>query len=102
SYTTHATTPIYTLSLHDALPISLTAAKPLHLDNTDFPAVAKRTAETGIPVYYQSEDNPSALGLFHPPLYIYSLAAWMRIFGASRSEERRVGKECRCERSSYQ
>lgn len=73
---------------------ALTAAKPLLLDNTDFPAAAKRTAETGVPVYYRGEDNPAALGLYHPPLYIYSLAAWMRVFGPSEASVRMFGFIC--------
>src|SRR5262249_7931891 len=38
------------------------SAKPLQLDNMDFPSVAAQTALTGIPVHYRGEDNPQALG----------------------------------------
>src|SRR6478752_1836898 len=67
------------------------AWKPLHLDNMDFPAVAKATAETGLPIYYRGEENPKHLGLYHPPLYIYSLAAWYRLFGPTPTATRMFG-----------
>ena len=70
------------------------AAKPLHLDNMDFPAVAKQTALTGVPLYYRGEENPNAIGLYHPPLYIYLLAAWIRIFGFGESQVRLFGMTC--------
>jgi len=60
----------------------LQAGKPLQLDNMDFPAVAAATADSGLPVYYRGEDNPQAVGLYHPPLYIYALAGWFKLFGA--------------------
>ena len=59
----------------------LQAGKPLQLDNMDFPAVAAATADSGLPVYYRGEENPQAVGLYHPPLYIYSLAGWFKLFG---------------------
>src|ERR1035438_115406 len=70
------------------------AAKPLHLDNMDFPAAAKQTALTGVPVYYRGENDPNALGLYHPPLYIYLLAAWIRVFGFGESQVRLFGMTC--------
>lgn len=70
------------------------AAKPLLLDNMDFPAVAARTAQTGLPVYYRGEEKPAALGLYHPPLYIYLLAAWMRVFGSAETSVRMFGLVC--------
>ncbi len=60
----------------------LQAGKPLQLDNMDFPAVAAATADSGLPVYYRGEENPDAIGLYHPPLYIYALAGWFKLFGA--------------------
>jgi len=59
----------------------LQAGKPLQLDNMDFPAVAAATADSGLPVYYRGEDNRDAVGLYHPPLYIYALAGWFKLFG---------------------
>lgn len=68
-----------------------TAGQPFHLDNTDFPAAAEAAASTGLPAYYRGEFTPALSGLFHPPLYIYSLAAWFRIFGAGEIQARLFG-----------
>ena len=70
------------------------ASKPLQLDNMDFPAVAAQTAVSGIPVYYRGEDNPHHLGIYHPPLYIYMLAAWINIFGYGEAQVRMFGMVC--------
>lgn len=70
------------------------AGKPLQLDNMDFPAVAKATAVTGLPVYYRGEDNPNALGLYHPPLYIYMLALWIDLLGFGEVQVRMFGYMC--------
>ena len=68
--------------------------KPLHLDNMDFPAAAKQTAATGLPVYYRGEGNPTHLGLFHPPLYIYMLAFWINLVGFGEIQVRMFGYIC--------
>jgi hypothetical protein len=70
------------------------AAKPLHLDNMDFPAVAQATAHSGKPVYYRGEENRLHSGLYHPPLYIYTLAAWFRLFGFGPAQARMFGALC--------
>ncbi|HEV7783770.1 MAG TPA: glycosyltransferase family 39 protein [Thermoanaerobaculia bacterium] len=70
------------------------AAKPLHLDNVDFPAVAEATAHSGKPVYYRGEENRLHSGLYHPPLYIYTLAAWFRLFGSGPAQARMFGALC--------
>lgn len=70
------------------------ASKPLQLDNMDFPAAAAQTAVSGVPVYYRGEENPRALGLYHPPLYIYLLAAWIRVFGFAATQVRMFGMLC--------
>ncbi|MGO4707030.1 ArnT family glycosyltransferase [Microvirga sp. 2MCAF38] len=57
------------------------AAAPLQLDNMDFPAVAAATAKSGVPIYYRGEEHQNHSGLYHPPLYIYALAGWFKIFG---------------------
>lgn len=71
-----------------------TAGQPFHLDNLDFPAVAAATAESGLPVYYRGEQSPDHLGLFHPPLYIYSLAAWIGVLGFGETQVRLFGFGC--------
>ena len=70
------------------------ASKPLELDNMDFPAVAEQTAASGVPVYYHGEEDPAALGLYHPPLYIYLLALWIRAFGFGEIQVRMFGMVC--------
>lgn len=70
------------------------AAKPLHLDNMDFPAVAEATTHSGKPVYYRGEENPLHSGLYHPPLYIYTLAGWFRVFGSGPAQARMFGAIC--------
>lgn len=70
------------------------AAKPLHLDNMDFPAVAEATAHSGKPIYYRGEENRLHSGLYHPPLYIYTLAAWFRLFGSGPAQARMFGALC--------
>lgn len=73
---------------------AIPAAKPLYLDNMDFPAVAKAAAETGLPIYYRGEENAHHSGLYHPPLYIYSLAAWFRLWGFGEAQARWFGLVC--------
>lgn len=70
------------------------AGRPLHLDTMDFPAVAKAAAETGRPIYYRGEDNPQHNGLYHPPLYIYALAGWFKVFGSGAAQARMFGALC--------
>jgi hypothetical protein len=77
-----------------AILFAIPAAKPLYLDNMDFPAVAKAAAETGLPVYYRGEENAHHSGLYHPPLYIYALAAWFRLWGFGEVQARLFGFAC--------
>jgi len=77
-----------------AILFAIPAAKPLLLDNMDFPAVARATAETGLPIYYRGEESPRHSGLYHPPLYIYLLAAWFRLWGFGEAQARLFGFFC--------
>lgn len=89
--------PVYLSAVAIAIFILLfasTAHKPYHLDNVDFPAVAEATANTGLPLYYRGEEHPRMSGLYHPPLYIYTLAAWMRVFGPGEAQTRLFGMVC--------
>jgi hypothetical protein len=70
------------------------AEKKFTLDELDFPVVAKATSETGLPVYYRGEATPHHLGLYHPPLYIYALAAQIKLFGFSENTVRAFGLAC--------
>jgi hypothetical protein len=73
---------------------ALQAARPLHLDNMDFPALAQAISESGRPVYYRGENYPQDIGIYHPPLYAYALAAWMKVFGPGPVPARLFGMIC--------
>jgi hypothetical protein len=73
---------------------SATADQPFHLDNMDFPALGQQVARTGIPVYYRGEENPTHLGLYHPPLFAYVLAVWIRLLGFGEVQIRMFGITC--------
>jgi hypothetical protein len=77
-----------------AILFAISASKPLQLDNMDFPAVAAQTAATGVPIYYRGEENSRATGLYHPPLYIYLLAAWIKLIGYGEMQVRLFGMFC--------
>jgi hypothetical protein len=66
-------------------------SKPLIMDEMEFRAVAKAIIETGKPISYVGETKLHNLGLWHPPLYITSLAAWMAVFGSSIASNRAYG-----------
>lgn len=74
--------------------MAATAGQPFHLDNVDFPIAAEAAARTGLPVHYRGEFAPDLTALFHPPLYIYTLAAWFRIFGWGEIPARALGFFC--------
>ena len=77
-----------------AILFGLGAAKPLNLDNAEFPPAAEATAKTWTPVYYRGEDMPRRAAVFHPPLYVYMLAVWVKAFGASPASFRYFGFAC--------
>ena len=64
------------------------------IDEAEFPLVAKAISETGIPQYYRGEDLPENIGIWHPPLYPYTLAIWQQAFGSSHSAVRAYGLFC--------
>lgn len=70
------------------------ADKKFVLDAVDFPVLAKAISETGLPYHYRGETDPSSLGLWHPPLYAYGLAAFIKIFGFSENIVRAFGMCC--------
>ena len=125
-----ATTEIYTLSLHDALPISTTVTKDILAAATKLKAIARagagvdnidcaRARENGVVVMNTPGGNTNAtaehaFALIMAALRNISFAdetthrgEWQKkaIKGvelSKRSEERRVGKACRSRWSPYQ
>jgi Dolichyl-phosphate-mannose-protein mannosyltransferase len=70
------------------------AAQLYVIDEAEFPLVAKAIAEEGRPIYYRGEDLPENVGIWHPPLYIYSLGVWQQIVGSSHAAVRAYGLVC--------
>src|SRR3712207_9330580 len=96
-----ATTEIYTLSLHDALPIYYqTLALKLFRGE---PAISE--FDWNFSAIHSSSHGFSTPTWFGPPRNFTSASSWPWIghpvSGLQRSEERRVGKECRSRWSPY-
>lgn len=70
------------------------ANKKFALDEVDFPVLAKAISETGTPFHYRGETDPRSLGLWHPPLYANSLAAFVKVFGFNENTVRAFGMFC--------
>lgn len=70
------------------------ANKKYVLDEIDFPAVAKTISENGTPYEYRGETAQRALGLWHPPLYAYSLGMFVKVFGSNENTVRAFGMCC--------
>ena len=64
------------------------------IDEAEFPLVARAIAETGRPIYYRGEDLPTNIGIWHPPLYPYTLGVWEQVFGFSHVAVRSFGFAC--------
>src|SRR5256885_16617950 len=93
-----ATTEIYTLSLHDALPISLgVGASDTAACTWTFNITANANASEPAPYTVEAFWSPTGAGVNDAQVYLGSGT----MAGASRSEERRVGKECRSRWSPY-
>jgi hypothetical protein len=67
------------------------ASEPYTIDEAAFPYGAAAILEKGIPQFYNGETRPQDLGLWHPPLYIYTLAAQMLVLGESQAAVRSYG-----------
>jgi hypothetical protein len=70
------------------------AGKKFVLDEIDFPIVAQATSQSALPIYYRGEQQPEHLGIYHPPLYIYSLAGFIKAVGFSENTIRAFGMLC--------
>jgi hypothetical protein len=73
---------------------AIQANKKFVLDEIDFPTVALATSQSGIPIYYRGELTPEHIGIYHPPMYIYALAGFIKIFGFSEIGVRAFGVIC--------
>ena len=65
--------------------------KKFVLDEIDFPIVSFAASETGLPIYYRGEDTPHHIGIYHPTLYIHSLALFIKLFGFNEGVVRLFG-----------
>src|SRR5207249_11557359 len=86
--TVPSTTALYTLSLHDALPISTLQLLERQGLTVEFPEEQTCCGQPMANAGLHGDARPLAerfLRIFEPYDYV-----------VSRSEERRVGKECRC------
>jgi hypothetical protein len=64
------------------------------IDEAAFPYGAKAILEQGDPYFYNGETRPRDLALWHPPLYVYSLALHMLFWGTSHFSVRLFGLLC--------
>ena len=74
--------------------VAIQANKSFVLDEIDFPIVAHETSQTLKPIYYRGEGSESHLGIYHPTLYINSLALFIKGFGFSEVSVRVFGAIC--------
>lgn len=56
---------------------------PVIVDEAIFASTIRSLAETGTPRYYAGESVGMKNVLWHPPTYLYYVAAWFQLFGAS-------------------
>lgn len=68
--------------------------RPYVIDEAAFPYGAKSILENGDPYFYNGETRPQDLALWHPPLYIFSLAMHMVFWGTSNASVRIFGILC--------
>lgn len=74
--------------------VLLQAGKKFTLDELDFPIVAEATSQSGVPIYYRGEGSEDHIGIYHPPLYIYALAGFIKVFSYSEYTVRIFGLIC--------
>jgi len=64
--------------------------KSFGAEETDFVKPAIAIINTGHPLFYLSEQQPNEMALWHPPMYIYSMAFIFKIFGVSETSARSI------------
>ncbi len=67
---------------------------PYVIDEAAFPFAAKGVATNGSPYFYNGETRPTDLGIWHPPLYVYLLGLWIKLFGFGHIQVRGFGIIC--------
>lgn len=67
------------------------ADQPYVIDEAAFPYAAEGVLHHGAPIFYNGETRPDDLGMWHPPLYIYTLALQLKIFGSGYVSVRMYG-----------
>jgi hypothetical protein len=67
------------------------ATQPYTIDEAAFPYAAAGILQGGVPEFYNGETRPHDMGLWHPPLYVYSLAVDMLVLGQSHLSVRAYG-----------
>lgn len=75
--------------------LTLTQASSAYvIDEAAFPFAANGVLSHGAPIFYNGETRPQDLGLWHPPLYIYTLAGHISVFGFNPLSVRFYGILC--------
>jgi 4-amino-4-deoxy-L-arabinose transferase-like glycosyltransferase len=57
-------------------------------DEIDFVKGASAIVQTGHPTFYHSEQEPKVTALWHPPMYLYELAFFFKLFSISEISAR--------------
>src|SRR3712207_9319772 len=100
-YNDTATTEIYTLSLHDALPIYRPAYANAREIADDLTAAYVDGDVDKVEIFYNGYISPLTQEVRRETLLPLQQATILDSGDDSRSEERRVGKECRSRWSPY-
>ncbi|MBF0216289.1 MAG: glycosyltransferase [Candidatus Omnitrophica bacterium] len=82
----HLQTGLLAFILFSAVMFSFSIAKPFNLDETDF-AIAAQSVIKDPAIFSKDPD----IGLWHPPVYIYSLALAFKMFGENTVVARGLG-----------
>lgn len=59
-------------------------------EETDFVMPAIAIMQTGFPQFYHSEQQPNAIALWHPPMYIYFMGVLFYLFGVNEITARSI------------
>jgi hypothetical protein len=68
--------------------------RPFITDEFDFVRTGQAIESKGLPVFYQGENAPLFIGLWHPPLYVTTLGLFFRLFNGAPQSAQIVGIIC--------